>query len=513
MLKTSDDPHHAGADTCSCGLDFGTSNSTVALVRAAEPRLVPVEGDKPTIPSAVFFSSARRDVAFGRAAITRYTDGEVGRFMRAIKSILGHGLFHEKTPIQGKQVALSKVLTLFLAHLKGAADDCAGADIRHAVLGRPVQFIENDPPADRQAQDDLESAARAVGFRNIEFQYEPIAAALDYELRVPKEELVFVVDIGGGTADFSIVRVSPEKSRQADRRGDILANRGVRVGGTDFDQMLSLIYVMPLLGLGSHISRGKAELPKWIYHDLSTWSQIPFLYSQKVKSVLRSIRYDAARPDLGRPAHRRHRPSGGTPDHRSGGAGEDFPERDAERRDGSGTDRIRPAGSPRPPRPRIGDRSRPCPHREGDCRDRCRCGIGPGRDSSGVSHRRQLVHADRAEQDRAVLRQRRHQGRRHVRQRRKGPGLGCLPEIQVGPKRRWNERAPPRYFSRAQRSTSWWCAADPGSSHIRSLERSRLCGCTACALRRIREKHPGRGLPIAPGRRRTFGWKTGFHST
>jgi hypothetical chaperone protein len=298
MLKTQDDPHHARADTCSCGLDFGTSNSTVALVRAAEPRLVPVEGDKPTIPSAVFFSSTRRDVAFGREAITRYTDGEVGRFMRAIKSILGHGLFHEKTPIQGKQVALSKVLTLFLAHLKGAAEACAGADIRHAVLGRPVQFIENDPAADRQAQDDLAAAARTVGFRHTEFQFEPIAAALDYELRVQKEELVFVVDIGGGTADFSIVRVSPEKSRKADRRDDILANRGVRVGGTDFDRLLSLTYVMPLLGLGSHTSRGKAELPKWIYHDLSTWSQIPFLYSQKVKSVLRSIRYDAARPEL-----------------------------------------------------------------------------------------------------------------------------------------------------------------------------------------------------------------------
>ena len=105
------------------------------------------------------------------------------------------------------------------------------------MLGRPVQFIENDAAADRQAQDDLEKAARTVGFRNIEFQYEPIAAALDYELSVQKEELVFVVDIGGGTADFSIVRVSPEKSRTADRRGDILANRGVRVGGTDFDRM------------------------------------------------------------------------------------------------------------------------------------------------------------------------------------------------------------------------------------------------------------------------------------
>jgi hypothetical chaperone protein len=298
MLKTPGDPLDCRTDIRSCGLDFGTSNSTVSLVRAAVPRLVPVEGDKPTIPSAVFFSSSRKDVAFGREAIARYTDGEQGRFMRAIKSILGYGLFHEKTPIQGRRVALSKVLTLFLARIKRAAENCAGEEIHDAVLGRPVQFIENDPAADRRAQDDLEQAARSVGFRNIEFQYEPIAAALDYELGVQKEELIFVVDIGGGTADFSIVRVSPEKSRMADRRDDILANRGVRVGGTDFDRMLSLMYVMPLLGLGSRIGGGEAELPKWIYHDLSTWSKISFLYSQKVMSVLRSIRHDAARQDL-----------------------------------------------------------------------------------------------------------------------------------------------------------------------------------------------------------------------
>jgi hypothetical chaperone protein len=298
MLKTQDDPLYCRTDVRSCGLDFGTSNSTVSLVRAAKPQLVPVEGDKPTIPSAVFFSSSRKEVAFGREAIARYTDGEQGRFMRAIKSILGYGLFHEKTPIQGKPVALSRVLTLFLEQLKRAAENCAGEEIHDAVLGRPVQFIEDDPAADRQAQDDLESAARSVGFRNIEFQYEPIAAALDYELGAQSEELVFVADIGGGTADFSIVRVSPEKSRKADRLDDILANRGVRVGGTDFDRMLSLVHVMPLLGLGSSTGDGKAELPRWIYHDLSTWSQISFLYSQKVMSVLRSIRYDAARPDL-----------------------------------------------------------------------------------------------------------------------------------------------------------------------------------------------------------------------
>ena len=296
MLKTQDGLLHGRTGICSCGLDFGTSNSTVALVRAGGPRLVAVEGDKPTIPSAVFFSTSCRDVAFGREAIARYTDGEVGRFMRAIKSILGYGLLHEKTPIQGKRIPLSRVLMLFLEHLKRAAERSAGEDISDTVLGRPVQFIENDAAADRQAQDDLEAAARAVGFRNIEFQYEPIAAALDYELEVRKEELVFVADIGGGTADFSIVRVSPEKSRKADRRDDILANRGVRVGGTDFDRLMSLMYVMPSLGLGS--GSGKAALPNWIYHDLSTWSQISFLYSQKVKSTLRAIRQDAQRSDL-----------------------------------------------------------------------------------------------------------------------------------------------------------------------------------------------------------------------
>jgi hypothetical chaperone protein len=298
MLRAADDRPQQHAAIRSCGLDFGTSNSTVALVRAGHPDLAAVEGDRPTIPSAVFFPSARKGAVFGRAAIAAYTGGEQGRFMRAIKSILGQRLFHEKTPIQGRQVALSQVLKLFLAHLKEKAEAGAGAAIDDAVLGRPVQFIENDAEADARAQDDLAQAARAVGFRHIAFQYEPIAAALDYELMVDKEEVVFVVDIGGGTADFSIVRVSPDKARGSDRRSDILANRGVRVGGTDFDSVLSIAAVMPLFGLGTHTADGKAELPKWIYHELSTWSQIAFLYSQKVRSVLREIRYDAARPDL-----------------------------------------------------------------------------------------------------------------------------------------------------------------------------------------------------------------------
>jgi hypothetical chaperone protein len=282
----------------SCGLDFGTSNSTVAVVAEARPQLVPIESENTTIPSAVFFSTLRSGQAFGREAIRRYTDGEPGRFMRAIKSILGHGLFHEETPLQGKMVPLSQVLTLFLRHLKEKAEQYIDDEICDVVLGRPVQFIEGDPEADQQAQRDLRSAASGLGFRNIEFQYEPIAAALDYEQTVAKEQIVFVVDIGGGTADFSIVKVSPTSTQKSDRYDDILANKGIRVGGTDFDRMLSIAHVMPLLGLGTRMRDGGPELPKWIYYDLATWSHIPFLYSQKTMTFLRSLRYDADKQDL-----------------------------------------------------------------------------------------------------------------------------------------------------------------------------------------------------------------------
>jgi hypothetical chaperone protein len=281
-----------------CGLDFGTSNSAVAVVRQSTPELVPVEGDRFTIPTAIFFSSSDRHVAFGREAIRKYTEGEAGRFMRALKSILGRGLFHERTPLQGRQVPLSEVLSAFLGRLMESAERCTGHAISHVVMGRPVQFIDEDPQADRQAQTDLEQAARRVGLRHIEFQFEPIAAALYYEQSIKGEEVVFVVDIGGGTADFSIVKVSPQNAKKPDRHGDILANRGVRIGGTDFDRMLSLAHVMPLLGYGTPMRNGNADVPKWIYHDLSTWSQIPFLYSQKTMTMLRSLRRDAQRQDL-----------------------------------------------------------------------------------------------------------------------------------------------------------------------------------------------------------------------
>jgi hypothetical chaperone protein len=113
------------------------------------------------------------------------------------------------------------------------------------------------------------SAPRVSG----EFQYEPIAAALDYEQQVSREELALVVDLGGGTSDFSIIRVSPEGARRADRQQDILAAAGVHVGGTDFDPLPSAPYV-----------------------ELATWHRINRLYDPAVLRELRHTQREARDP-------------------------------------------------------------------------------------------------------------------------------------------------------------------------------------------------------------------------
>jgi hypothetical chaperone protein len=161
-----------------------------------------------------------------------------------------------------------------------------------------VRFVDDDDAADAEAQRQLESAVRAQGYRHVEFQFEPIAAALDYEQQVTREELGLVADIGGGTSDFTVIRVSPERARAKDRKADILATAGVHIGGTDFDRLLSLKKVMPLMGYGTETADGKRPLPSAPYYDLATWHRINRLYNAKVMAELRSTQQEARFPDL-----------------------------------------------------------------------------------------------------------------------------------------------------------------------------------------------------------------------
>jgi hypothetical chaperone protein len=290
-----------------CAIDFGTSNSAVAVPDAAGGmRLVELEPGAATIPTAVFYfvDGPAHDGpprAYGRAALAAYVDGLEGRLMRSMKSILGSSLIEQTTDIgNGRGVKFLDVVAGYLKHLKRSAERAVGGPIDQVVLGRPVYFVDDDPARDAQAQAALEAAARSIGFRDIRFQYEPIAAALDHERRIAREEVVLVADIGGGTSDFSIVRVGPARAGRPDRRDDILANHGVHVAGTDFDRRIELAVVLPPLGHGAPGPRqadGTArEVPSGVTFDLATWHLINTVYTPARVAELRAMRRFYADP-------------------------------------------------------------------------------------------------------------------------------------------------------------------------------------------------------------------------
>ena len=295
-----------------CAIDFGTSNSALAVLdRKDGTRLVELEPGAYTMPTAVFYladapdegaarpgpsaAGPRTPRLFGRAAIAAYVDGIDGRLMRSMKSILGSSLLDQTTDVgAGRSVKYRDVVTGYLLHLKRMAEAQAGATITHAVLGRPVFFVDDDPPRDAQAQAALEAAARAAGFESVHFQYEPIAAAFDFERGVQHEQIVLVADIGGGTSDFSVVRVGPRRAAALDRTADILANHGVHVAGTDFDRRIELGHMLDKLGyraFGPAIGGAPPrEVPSGVYFDLATWHLINTVYQPQRVAELRAMR-------------------------------------------------------------------------------------------------------------------------------------------------------------------------------------------------------------------------------
>ncbi len=280
-----------------CGVDFGTSNSTVAWHDGSQVNLLSLEDDKPTLPSVIFFNADLDEVTYGRAALSSYLDGYEGRLMRSMKSLLGTSMMEGHTEVQGRRLPYQQLLTQYMAELKRRAECAAGQGFTHAVFGRPVHFVDDDANADHLAEQSLQDIARAIGFQEVAFQFEPIAAALDYESRLSSEELVLVVDIGGGTADFSVIRLSPQRRTKIDRQDDILSNTGVHIGGTDFDKYLSLQHLMPLLGMGGRLSNG-TDMPSANYFNLATWHTINLIYSQKVVREIQDICRDIGDAEL-----------------------------------------------------------------------------------------------------------------------------------------------------------------------------------------------------------------------
>jgi len=264
-----------------------------------DAHLIPLEGDAVSMPTAVFYNAEDRRTHFGRDAVAQYLSGTEGRLMRSLKSLLGSPLLLETTVINHEQVSFQDIVATFLAALRDRASATLGAAPTQVVMGRPVFFVDDDPVRDAQAQQSLLDAARAVGFEQVSFQLEPIAAALDYERPLTSEAqgLVGHNRRGPGTSDFTVVRLGPGRMAQADRSGDVLATTGVHIGGTDFDHKLSLENVMPLLGY-RHLGPQGREVPSRVFFDLSTWHLIQWLYQPRAISQAQSLRSNYADPAL-----------------------------------------------------------------------------------------------------------------------------------------------------------------------------------------------------------------------
>lgn len=278
-------------DQISCGIDFGTSNSTCAVYNGSTVELVPLDNENPVLPSALFFANDG-EILFGKEAIAWYIDGEEGRLLRGLKSILGTSLMAERTVVGKKSRKFEDILSIYIGNLKNKAESFLGQSLENIVMGRPVHFHDKNPDADKKSEEILQKIANKIGFKGVQFQYEPIAAAYAHERKVENESVALVVDLGGGTSDFTVIRLSPERSTKPDRKDDILATAGIRVGGTNFDKRLSLASFMPYLGLGTqyHTEFDKNEIldmPPRVYHNLSDW---PLIHQAQSPAAIREAR-------------------------------------------------------------------------------------------------------------------------------------------------------------------------------------------------------------------------------
>jgi hypothetical chaperone protein len=277
----------------SAGIDFGTSNSTVSYTNINGIEMVELENGQTTIPTAMFFRANSTEILYGNNAVEIFLRHDIGRFMKSIKSILGTSLMDKDTRINNRLVDFETIIGYFISHLKSKLDMHVNDIVDCVVMGRPVKFHEYDEKLDVQAQKMLETIARNSGFKFVEFQYEPVAAAFAHEQDIQGEKLAVVVDIGGGTSDFTVIKLGETLKNKFDRRNDILANFGIKVGGNTFDKDLAFNAFMPVLGKGTYIGEKLLPMPNHIYSELSDWSSINFIYTPKTSKIIKEFYSEA----------------------------------------------------------------------------------------------------------------------------------------------------------------------------------------------------------------------------
>lgn len=290
------------------GLDFGTSNSALSVNRDGRDGTVEVIDIDPrnlarkTLRSVLYFDTEGKCFT-GQEAIDHYiANGAVGRFMQSIKSFLPSQTF-EFTRISGKRYTLEDLIAIILRIMKERGENYLRAEVPSVVMGRPVVFSE-DQKADSLAQERLKNAAQLAGFKNIEFQLEPIAAALTFEKSLPygEESIVLIGDFGGGTSDFCVMKLTGGSKKDGlDRKEDILALGGVYIGGDTFDSEIMWQKVADYFGKNIQYESmpGKwQEMPREISWKLRQWHLMPQLREKRTRDFIGRVKKICDNPEL-----------------------------------------------------------------------------------------------------------------------------------------------------------------------------------------------------------------------
>jgi hypothetical chaperone protein len=306
MRQTQTSPN----STPAIGIDFGTTNSSIALIKGDGVELVSFPrrgGETESFRSVLYMERVRQAGHLrigswtGPTAIEHYLDAEKkGRLIQSLKSYLSSSNL-AGTEILGRHFSFEDLISRILTDLRLNAERRFGTDIRYAMVGRPVRFVGAETAKDDAfAEARLARAFTLAGFEKIDFAMEPVAAAYAYEATLDHDELILIGDFGGGTSDFSLLRVGPGIQRRGRTPGDLLGNSGLGLAGDAFDARIVRKLVSPELGAGTLLhpaSKMLPAVPAWIYANLERWHYLSFLRTRNVTEILKSARIRAMEPD------------------------------------------------------------------------------------------------------------------------------------------------------------------------------------------------------------------------
>jgi len=282
------------------GLDFGTTNSSLAWARDdgeiafcdLDPRAV----NPRVLRSLLYFSLEERGFVVGRRAIDEYlAENMQGTLIQSIKTFLATESF-QQTWINDRYWRLEDLIAVIFRHVHAVVRQLTDDEDVALVMGRPAIYVDR-PEREALAHERLRRAAQLAGFFDIQFQFEPVAAGLAYEATLEKPELAFIADLGGGTSDFTVMRLGA--GTRGDRREDILASGGVQVAGDSFNARVMTQKLAKHFGDGTtfrSMEGRQMPFPKQLVHQLGRWHEVSFLRGPRTRDQLERIKWTSSDP-------------------------------------------------------------------------------------------------------------------------------------------------------------------------------------------------------------------------